>query len=46
MAEALLAGKERFFGSPAPGLGLKGFETHHRLLEAYGKVHRQNAKAV
>ena len=46
MAEALLARKKRFFGIPAPGPGLKGFEMHHRLLEAYGKVHRQNAKAV
>ncbi|MBL0168721.1 MAG: YcaO-like family protein [Propionivibrio sp.] len=44
MAEALLAGKERFFGITAPGPELKGFEMHHRLLEAYDKVHRQKAK--
>ena len=43
-AEALLARKERFFGIQTPGGDLIGFEIHHRLLEAYDKVHRQQGK--
>ena len=43
-AKALLTGEERFFGIPAPGLELNGCEMHHRLLDAYDKVHRQHAK--
>lgn len=42
-AKALLAREERFFGIAAPGNELGGFEMHHRLLEAYEKVHRQHA---
>ena len=43
-AEALLSSDERFFGIQAPGGNLSGFETHHRLLEAYAKVHRQKTQ--
>ena len=43
-AEALLSCEERFFGIQAPGGDLSGFETHHRLLEAYDKVHRQKTQ--
>jgi len=42
-ARALLTREERFFGIPAPGLELNGCLMHQRLLEAYGKVHRQHA---
>jgi len=42
-AEALLGREQRFFGIPLPGKDLAGFEMHHRLLEAYDKVHRQHA---
>lgn len=41
-ARALLTREERFFGIPAPGLELSGCQLHRRLLEAYGKVHRQH----
>lgn len=41
-AEALLASRERFFGIQAPGSDLKGCAMHHRLLEAYHKVHGQH----
>lgn len=41
-ARALLTREERFFGIPAPGLELTGCLLHHRLLDAYGKVHRQH----
>ena len=41
-AKALLARDERFFGIPAPTKDLIGFEMHRRLLEAYGKAHRQH----
>ena len=41
-AEALLTRRQRFFGIEAPGTQLTGFEMHHRLLEAYAKVHRQH----
>ena len=40
-AEALLLRKQRFFGIATPGNELTGFAMHHRLLEAYAKVHRQ-----
>jgi ribosomal protein S12 methylthiotransferase accessory factor len=43
-AEALLLREERFFGVQAPGIDLSGCEMHHRLLEAYDKVHRQNVQ--
>ena len=43
-AEALLSSDERFFGIQAPGGNLSGFETHHRLLEAYAKVTRQKTQ--
>ena len=43
-AEALLLRKQRFFGVQAPGRELNGCVLHHRLLEAYGKVHRQHAR--
>ncbi|MDO8931434.1 MAG: 30S ribosomal protein S12 methylthiotransferase accessory factor YcaO [Rhodocyclaceae bacterium] len=39
MAEALLAGEERFLGLPAPGLALAGCDLHQRLLAAYEKLH-------
>ncbi|MFB0935823.1 MAG: YcaO-like family protein, partial [Propionivibrio sp.] len=41
-ARALLTREERFFGIPAPGLELTGCLLHHRLLDAYAKVHRQH----
>ena len=44
-AAALLSGEQRFFGVAAPGLALDGCVMHQRLLEAYGKVHRQHAPA-
>lgn len=43
-AEALLTRKQRFFDIPVPGNELDGFNMHHRLLEAYDKVHRQHAE--
>ncbi len=43
-AEALLLREQRFFGIAAPGNDLTGFAMHHRLLEAYAKVHRQCAQ--
>lgn len=43
-AEALLTRKQRFFDIAAPGNELAGFNMHHRLLEAYDKVHRQHAE--
>ncbi len=43
-AEALLERKQRFFDIQAPGLDLKGCEMHHRLLEAYEKVHLQKTQ--
>ncbi len=43
-AEALLTRTQRFFDITAPGNELAGFEMHHRLLEAYDKVHRQHAE--
>ncbi len=43
-AEALLTRKNRFFDIAAPGNELAGFNMHHRLLEAYDKVHRQHAE--
>ncbi len=43
-AEALLTREQRFFGVPAPGMELTGFEMHHRLLNAFDKVHRQHAQ--
>jgi ribosomal protein S12 methylthiotransferase accessory factor len=45
-AAALLSGEQRFFGVAGPGLALDGCAMHRRLLEAYGKVHRQHAQAV
>jgi len=45
-AEGLLNRQERFLGIDAPGNGLLGLEMHHRLLEAYGKVHRQHTPGV
>ena len=41
-ARALLTREERFFGIPPLGLELSGCQMHQRLLEAYGKVHRQH----
>ena len=43
-AEALLDRQQRFFGIDAPCAELRGFDLHHRLLEAYEKVHRQHAR--
>ncbi len=40
--KALLTREERFFGVQAPGLPLDGCQTHHALLQAYEKVHRQH----
>ena len=37
-AEAMLDGSQRFFGSAAPGLTIRGCGMHHRLLEAYEKI--------
>ncbi|WP_153110182.1 30S ribosomal protein S12 methylthiotransferase accessory factor YcaO [Propionivibrio limicola] len=45
-AKALLSGKERFFGITAPGRDLDGCATHHQLLAAYAKVHRQHARGA
>ena len=46
-AEALLAGKERFFGlDTAPGRDFNGCTTHRRLLKAYEKVRRALRQAV
>ena len=39
-AQALLSGKNRFFGIPSPGLELVGCQSHQALLAAYGKVYR------
>jgi ribosomal protein S12 methylthiotransferase accessory factor len=44
-AEALLKREERFFNIDTPGTALNGFVMHQRLLDAYGKVHRQQIKA-
>ena len=41
-AEALIKREQRFFDIETPGLELKGCTMHHRLLEAYAKVHRQH----
>jgi ribosomal protein S12 methylthiotransferase accessory factor len=38
-AQALLNGKQRFFGLHSPGMALEGCDMHQRLLEAYGKLH-------
>ena len=43
-AEALLTRKNRFFDIAVPGNELAGFNMHHRLLDAYDKVHRQHAE--
>lgn len=45
-AEALLNRQERFFSIAPPGSELRGLNTHHRLLEAYGKVHRQHILGI
>ncbi|HQW20149.1 MAG TPA: 30S ribosomal protein S12 methylthiotransferase accessory factor YcaO [Rhodocyclaceae bacterium] len=39
-ANALLEGKQRFFGQPSLGLSLAGCDMHQQLLTAYGKLHR------
>jgi ribosomal protein S12 methylthiotransferase accessory factor len=44
-AEAHLKREQRFFGEAAPGLMLKGCAMHQRLLEAYAKLHTNNANA-
>jgi len=36
---AVISGKENFFGLHSPGLSLQGFKQHHKLLEAYRKLH-------
>ncbi len=41
-ARALLTREERFFGISPLGFELSGCQLHQRLLEAYGKVHRQH----
>ena len=41
-ARALLTREERFFGISPLGFELIGCQLHQRLLEAYGKVHRQH----
>jgi ribosomal protein S12 methylthiotransferase accessory factor len=43
LAQALLDGKQRFFGINAPGAALAGCALHGRLLAAYGKVQAQHA---
>ena len=45
-AEAHFGRRERFFSLVAPGAELRGFDLHHRLLEAYEKVHRQHGVAA
>ena len=45
-AKALLAGEERFFGIATPGFELAGFNLHHQLLAAYGKVHGQHQQGT
>ncbi len=42
LAEAHLGRQKRFFDSATLGSELYGCTTHHRLLEAYAKVHRQH----
>ncbi len=39
-AHALIMQADRFMGLGAPGLALDGFEMHHKLLQAYDKVHQ------
>ncbi|RLJ62826.1 30S ribosomal protein S12 methylthiotransferase accessory factor YcaO [Sulfurisoma sediminicola] len=39
-AEAMLRQEQRFFGIAAPGMDLKGCDTHRRLLAAYDKLPR------
>jgi len=36
----ILTAKQQFFGLHSPGLSLKGFKTHNKLLEGYAKVHQ------
>ncbi len=43
-ARALLTREERFFGISPLGFELSGCQLHQRLLEAYGKVHRQQGE--
>lgn len=38
-AQGLVSGKWRFWGIETPTLALNGFTMHHKLLEAYRKVH-------
>ena len=35
--------QQHFLGITLPGKELNGFEMHHRLPEAYGKMHRHHA---
>jgi ribosomal protein S12 methylthiotransferase accessory factor len=37
-ALAIISGKENFFGLHSPGLSLKGFNTHQKLLDGYKKL--------
>ena len=43
LAQALLAGEQRFFGMAAPGATLAGCALHGQLLAAYAKVQAQQA---
>jgi ribosomal protein S12 methylthiotransferase accessory factor len=38
-AHALIMQEDRFMGLSAPGLALDGCEMHHKLLQAYDKIH-------
>ncbi|MFZ4623640.1 MAG: 30S ribosomal protein S12 methylthiotransferase accessory factor YcaO [Rhodoferax sp.] len=44
-AHALIMQEDRFMGLSAPGLALDGCEMHHKLLQAYNKVHAVHLKA-
>lgn len=40
----ILSAKECFYGLHSPGLSLKGFAQHQKLLEAYSKIHEVKRK--
>jgi len=42
----ILSQKETFHGLHSPGLSLEGFNTHHKLLEGYAKLHKAKANHI
>jgi len=40
-AVAIIKGEERFSGLHCPGLSLRGFELHQKLLQEYEKLQQQ-----